>query len=75
MIFPILWVILLSVKSLPDAYQNYIWPRKFDFTHYAYAWEKIPTLRHNYWNSIFVTTVTVAITTVCATLAGTRWSF
>jgi ABC-type glycerol-3-phosphate transport system permease component len=69
-IFPILWVILLSVKSLPDAYQNYIWPRKFDFTHYAYAWEKIPTLRHNYWNSIFVTTVTVAITTVCATLAG-----
>lgn len=69
-IFPILWVILLSVKSLPDAYQNYIWPRKFDFSHYAYAWEKIPTLRHNYWNSIFVTTVTVAITTVCATLAG-----
>lgn len=69
-IFPILWVILLSVKSLPDAYQNYIWPKKFDFSHYAYAWEKIPTLRHNYWNSIFVTTVTVAITTVCATLAG-----
>ncbi|MGI8484368.1 MAG: carbohydrate ABC transporter permease [Thermomicrobiales bacterium] len=69
-IFPILWVILLSVKSLPDAYQNYIWPKKFDFSHYSYAWEKIPTLRHNYMNSILVTTATVIITTICATLAG-----
>jgi ABC-type glycerol-3-phosphate transport system permease component len=55
---------------LPDAYQNYIWPNTFDFSHYAYAWNSIPTLRGNYWNSIFVTTMTVIITTVCATLAG-----
>ncbi|CAN5839359.1 carbohydrate ABC transporter permease [soil metagenome] len=69
-IFPVLWVLLLSIKSLPDAYQNYIWPNTFDFSHYAYAWNSIPTLRGNYWNSIFVTTMTVIITTVCATLAG-----
>jgi ABC-type glycerol-3-phosphate transport system permease component len=69
-VFPLLWVLLLSVKSLPDAYQNYIWPNLFDYSHYSYAWDKIPTLRQNYWNSIFVTTATVAITTVCATLAG-----
>ncbi len=69
-IFPILWVILLSVKSLPDAYQNYIWPNAFDFSHYAYAWDNIPTLRQNYWNSIFVTIMTVVITTICATLGG-----
>ena len=69
-VFPLLWVILLSLKSLPDAYQSYIWPNVFDFTHYGYAWDKIPTLRHNYWNSIFVTTMTVLVTTCCATLAG-----
>jgi ABC-type glycerol-3-phosphate transport system permease component len=69
-IFPLLWVMLLSIKSLPDAYQNYIWPNAFDFTHYSYAWDKIPTLRTNYWNSIFVTTLTVIITTVAATMAG-----
>jgi len=69
-IFPLLWVLLLSIKSLPDAYQNYIWPNVFDFTHYEFAWNRIPTLRHNYWNSIFVTMITVAVTTVCATLGG-----
>lgn len=69
-IFPILWVLLLSVKSLPDAYQNYIWPNAFDLSHYAYAWDRIPTLRQNYWNSIFITTMTVVVTTVSATLAA-----
>jgi ABC-type glycerol-3-phosphate transport system permease component len=69
-IFPLLWVLLLSVKSLPDAYQNYIWPKAFDFSHYGYAWDKIPTLRQNYLNSLLVTTLTVVTTTVCSTLAG-----
>lgn len=69
-LFPLLWVVLLSVKSLPDAYQNYIWPKKFEWDHYKYAWERIPTLRQNYWNSIFVTVASVAVVTVCATLAG-----
>ena len=36
-IFPLLWVLLLSIKSLPDAYQNHIWPNAFDFSHYGYA--------------------------------------
>ena len=69
-IFPLLWVLLLSIKSLPDAYQNHIWPNAFDFSHYGYAWDKIPTLRQNYWNSIFVTTMTVIVTTIIATLGG-----
>jgi ABC-type glycerol-3-phosphate transport system permease component len=69
-IFPILWVLLLSIKSLPDAYQNHIWPKAFDFSHYGYAWDKIPTLRQNYWNSIYVTTATVIVTTIASTLGG-----
>ena len=46
------------------------WPRKFDFTHYSYVFEKIDTLPINLFNSIYVTAGTVLITTVCAVLAG-----
>ena len=63
-IFPIVWVILLSVKSLPDAYQNEIWPKTFDWSHYIYSLQKIPTLPQNYMNSIVVTLGTVVITTI-----------
>lgn len=69
-IFPIIWVLLLSVKSLPDAYQNEIWPKTFDWSHYVYSLQKIPTLPQNYTNSILVTLGTVVITTVCAVMAG-----
>ena len=63
-------MILLSVKSLPDAYQNEIWPKTFDWSHYIYSLQKIPTLPQNYMNSIVVTLGTVVITTICAVLAG-----
>jgi len=69
-ILPLAWVILLSVKSLPDAYQNEIWPKTFDWSHYAYSLQKIPTLPQNYTNSIIVTLGTVVITTICAVTAG-----
>ena len=69
-LFPIVWVLLLSLKTLPDANQNEIWPRVFDFSNYAYPLQKISTLTLNYWNSIYVTTSTVAITTACAVFAG-----
>ncbi|MBA2520626.1 MAG: carbohydrate ABC transporter permease [Chloroflexia bacterium] len=69
-LFPIAWVLLLSVKSLPDAYQNEIWPTVFDFSHYAYSLQRIPTLATNFWNSVLVTTGTVVLTTIAAILAG-----
>ena len=69
-ILPIVWVLLLSVKSLPDAYQNDIWPKNFDWSHYGFSLQKIPTLPQNYTNSIVVTLGTVVVTTVCAVLAG-----
>ncbi len=69
-LLPLAWVLLLSLKSLPDAYQNEIWPKTFDFSHYGYALQKVETLPQNYLNSIMVTTGTVVITTVCAVLAG-----
>ncbi len=69
-LLPLVWVALLSIKSLPDSMRGALWPRKFDFTHYAYVIEKIDTLPINLFNSIYVTSATVLITTVCAVLAG-----
>ena len=69
-LLPLAWVLLLSIKSDVDAYNNYIWPKVFDFTHYAYSFRQIDTLPRNFLNSVFVTTLTVVITTVCAVLAG-----
>lgn len=69
-LFPVAWVLILSVKSLPDAYQNELWPKAFDFGHYAYALQKIPTLPRNLLNSAVVTFGTVVATTICAVLAG-----
>jgi ABC-type glycerol-3-phosphate transport system permease component len=69
-LFPIAWVFLLSIKSLPDAYTNRIWPHHFDFSHYGAALSGIDTLPQNFLNSILVTVSTMLITTTIAVLAG-----
>jgi ABC-type glycerol-3-phosphate transport system permease component len=69
-LLPLAWVLVMSVKSLPDAMRGDFWPRKFDFTHYSYVFQHIATLPINLFNSIYVTTFTVLITTACAVLAG-----
>ena len=67
---PLAWVLLMSVKSLPDAMRGDFWPRTFDFTHYPYVFERIATLPINLFNSVYVTAGTVLTTTICAVLAG-----
>ncbi len=69
-LLPLAWVLLLSIKYMPESMRGKLWPRKFDFNHYAYDFEKIDTLPQNLFNSIYVTSATVLITTVCAVLAG-----
>jgi len=69
-LLPLAWVLLMSVKSLPDAMRGDFWPRTFDFTHYAYVFERIRTLPVNLFNSAYVTAATVVLTTTCAVLAG-----
>jgi ABC-type glycerol-3-phosphate transport system permease component len=60
----------MSIKSIPDAYTGKLWPEQFDFSHYGYVFQHIPTVWQNFGNSIIVTTATVVITTFCAVLAG-----
>src|SRR5215813_10236662 len=69
-LLPLAWVLMMSVKSLPDAMRGDFWPRTFDFTHYSYVFERIDTLPKNLFNSVYVTFGTVLLTTVCAVLAG-----
>jgi ABC-type glycerol-3-phosphate transport system permease component len=69
-ILPVAWVLLLSVKSLPDAYSGKLWPDNFDFSHYAFVLTRIQTLPYNVLNSVVVTVATVLITTLIAILAG-----
>ena len=65
----------MSVKSRPDAMQGRFWPTKFDFTHYAYVFEKIDTLPINLFNSIYVTAGTVLRRPRSARcLPAMRWS-
>src|SRR4051795_12513068 len=65
-LLPLAWVLMMSIKSLPDSMRGDFWPRRFDFTHYSYVFERIATLPVNLWNSIYVTSLTVLITTACA---------
>jgi ABC-type glycerol-3-phosphate transport system permease component len=69
-ILPLVWVLLMSVRTLPDAMRGNLWPEHFDFTHYSYVFERIDTLPINLFNSVYVTAFTVLLTTVFAVLAG-----
>jgi ABC-type glycerol-3-phosphate transport system permease component len=69
-LLPLFYVLLMSVKSLQDAYTGALWPKQFDFTHYVYVFEKMPNVLRNFANSIIVTFSTVFFTSTCAVLAG-----
>ena len=66
---PLLWVLLLSVKTLPDAYTNQIIPR-FGLTleHYWQTWGTIGSLRRNFLNSAMVAVGSIALTVAAAGL-------
>ena len=63
-------MVLLSIKSRRDSARNYIWPEKFDFSHYTYVLNANPDFANNLCNSVYVTIGTMIVTTVCAVLAG-----
>jgi len=69
-LLPLLWVVLLSIKSLPDAYQGNLWPKQFDFTHYAFVLKNIGTIPKNFRNSFVATFGTIVTTTLCGVLGG-----
>ncbi len=69
-LLPLIWVVIRSFSSIPDAYSGRLIPQALDFTHYPYVVEHIPSFFQNYANSVIVTFATVVITSVIAILAG-----
>jgi len=69
-LLPLAWVVLLSVKSVQDAAVGALWPRRFDFGHYADVFKYIPSVFQNYANTVIVTSTTVVLAGICAVLAG-----
>jgi ABC-type glycerol-3-phosphate transport system permease component len=69
-LLPLVWVLLMSVKTLPDAMRGDLLPRQLDFSHYSYVFERIATLPRNLFNSVYVTVSSVLITMCCSVMAG-----
>jgi ABC-type glycerol-3-phosphate transport system permease component len=72
-LLPLAWVILLSVKSLPDGTQRYIWPENFAdpiYSHYTFVLERTKEAVAAFRNSVLVTGLTVIASTITAVLAG-----
>jgi ABC-type glycerol-3-phosphate transport system permease component len=75
-LLPLAWLVLTSLKSVPDATQRYIWPKEFAhpiWARYEWIWREFTldnAFYRSYWNSIVVTSLTVLSSTVAAVLAG-----
>lgn len=75
-LLPLLWVVLLSFKSLQDGSQRYIWPNSFVdplSTNYEFVLTKprvVGPVWVNFKNSVLVTSLTVVAATVTSVLAG-----
>ncbi len=69
-LLPLVWVLLMSVKTLPDAMRGDLFPRQLDFSHYSYVFERIATLPRNLFNSVYVTLSSVLVTMCCSVMAG-----
>jgi ABC-type glycerol-3-phosphate transport system permease component len=72
-ILPIAWVLLLSIKSLPDGTQRYLWPHNFAdpiYAHYKFVIDKSQAAVVSFKNSLLVTSLTVLASTITAVLAG-----
>src|SRR4051794_37901063 len=72
-ITPLLWVILLSLKSVPDGVHRWIWPHHFAsplYAHYQWVLSQRSIIIRVFMNSVLVTSGTVLVSTVTAILAG-----
>jgi ABC-type glycerol-3-phosphate transport system permease component len=69
-VLPLLWVVLLALKTVPDSYTGHIWPAQWDLSNYGYALSHVDTLPRIFLNSVVVTLATILVTALCAVLGG-----
>ena len=71
MVFPFLWMLLTSFKTLPQLLNDplSLWPKPFTLQNYADAWNDVP-FGNAYWNTIYIAVLVVVGTLVTAAMAG-----
>jgi multiple sugar transport system permease protein/raffinose/stachyose/melibiose transport system permease protein len=69
MAFPFVWMLLTSLREQNTIFNGPIIPRKFTAVAYKDAWTSIEFPLH-FWNSLWITSVTVIGVLVFATLSG-----
>lgn len=69
MAFPFVWMLLTSMREANTIFGGTFFPRKFTFAGYSTAWTSIQFPLH-FWNSVWITSVTVIGVLVFATLSG-----
>ncbi|WP_462409854.1 carbohydrate ABC transporter permease [Neobacillus sp. Marseille-QA0830] len=67
--FPFVWMILSSLKSLPDFYSFSFWPKKLDFSGYKYIFQETDFLQW-YLNSIIIGAIVTVSCLVFNSLIG-----
>lgn len=74
-LFPILWTLSLSFKTVPELYKvpPALFPEAFNFENYKYLVEQVHILR-GVWNSVVITAATIAGTMVIAVPAAYAFS-
>ncbi len=68
-IFPLVWMILMSLKDRSETYSGKLLPSQVTFSAYSYVFETMQ-LPLYMWNSVKITAITVATVVFLATLAG-----
>ncbi|WP_160725046.1 carbohydrate ABC transporter permease [Bacillus sp. USDA818B3_A] len=68
---PVLWFLLSSFKPGSElfAYPLHIFPKKFSFENYEYAWQTMEFMKY-VWNTLIVTVVTTALTILASASCG-----
>jgi multiple sugar transport system permease protein len=71
MVFPFLWMLITSFKTLPQLLQDPLsfWPTPWTFDNYVNAWNAAP-FAQAYMNSIYITVLAVVGTLLTASMAG-----
>lgn len=71
MVFPFIWMLITSLKTLPQLLQDPLsfWPAPATLQNYVDAWNDAP-FAQAYFNSIYIAVLVVAGTLVTASMAG-----
>lgn len=71
MVFPFIWMLLTSLKTLPQLLQDPLsfWPNPWTLDNFVDAWNAVP-FGQAYFNSIYIAILAVVGTLITASMAG-----